>query len=207
MESDERQHILTTLNQIMTQRTQATDSLDRVLKEFSGRLFTALEAVLTSIAASGIPGIGKCRRLVPPGGEGREGFQLFIEDWSIIFMPLRGYARPNLQDEPRIPPFQFKEECGRIAVFLTDDPHGTAFYDFLVFQDESWFAWGYGWPKQQAHIDHTDFEGLALDLIHSFVKDIFVTWDPRDGTILATAIDPKKRCYIHGLPGEERQGG
>ncbi len=207
MESDERERILTTLGQNMVQRSQAEAVLDRLLKDFSGRLFGALERVLDSIAAAGIPGIGKYRRLVPPGGEGREGFQLFIEDWSIIFVPLRGHARPNLQDEPRILAAQFKEDCARIAVFLTDDPRGTAFYDFLLFPDESWFAWGYGWPKQQAHIDHTDFEGLALDLIHSFVKDIFVTWDERGSTVLSTAIDPKKRCYIYGLPGEDRQGG
>ena len=66
---------------------------------------------------------------------------------AIIFVPMLSFARPNPADEARIPPIQFKELCGRIAVFLTDDPQGKAFYDFIIFQDESWFAWGYGWPK------------------------------------------------------------
>jgi hypothetical protein len=203
---EERQHVLTLLNQMMSQRVQAQTSLNNTLKEFSDRLFSALESILETMQASGIPGVGKYRRLVHPAGGGREGFQLFIEDWSIIFVPLLGYARPNILDEARIPSVQFKEPCGRIAVFLTDDPNGNAFYDFLVFQDGSWFAWGYGWPKQQSDIESTDFEALALELVHSFIKDIFVTWHTRDATPLSTALDAKKRCYVFGLPGEERQG-
>ncbi|MBN2304219.1 MAG: hypothetical protein JXQ72_07075 [Anaerolineae bacterium] len=207
MEANERQRLLSALDKLMNQRSQDRALLSELLKEFSERLFTALERVLSEIATSGVKGIGKARRLVHPAGGGREGFQMFIEDWSIIFVPLLGFARPNTDDEARIPPVQFKELCGRIAVFLTDDPEGDAFYDFLVFNDRSWFAWGYGWPKQQADIDDTDFEALALELIHSFVKDIFVTWHPRESTFLKTALDTKQRPYTFGLPGEERQGG
>jgi len=203
---EERQHVLTLLNQMMSQRVQTQTSLNTTLKEFSDRLFSALESILETMQASGIPGVGKYRRLVHPAGGGREGFQLFIEDWSIIFVPLLGLARPNILDEARIPGVQFKEPCGRIAVFLTDDPSGNAFYDFLIFQDGSWFAWGYGWPKQQSDIESTDFEALALELVHSFIKDIFVTWHTRDTTPLSTALDAKKRCYVFGLPGEDRQG-
>jgi hypothetical protein len=204
--AEERQHVLTLLNQMMSQRVQTQTSLNTTLKEFSDRLFSALESILETMQASGIPGVGKYRRLVHPAGSGREGFQLFIEDWSIIFVPLLGHARPNILDEARIPGAQFKEPCGRIAVFLTDDPNGNAFYDFLIFQDGSWFAWGYGWPKQQSDLESTDFEALALELVHSFIKDIFVTWHTRDATPLSTALDAKKRCYVFGLPGEDRQG-
>ena len=122
-------------------------------------------------------------------------------------MPMLSFARPNPADEARIPPIQFKELCGRIAVFLTDDPQGKAFYDFIIFQDESWFAWGYGWPKQQDAIANTDFEALAWDLLHSFTRDIAVTWNTRDETTLAMAFDPKHRGYTFGLPGDERHGG
>jgi len=205
--TDEHQQILNSLNQMMTQRVRAQATLNEAVKEFTSQLFAALETVLEAMEASGIPGIGKHRRLVHPAGSGREGFQMFIEDWSIIFVPLSGFARPNTLDEARIPPVQFKELCGRIAVFLTDDPNGSAFYDFLIFQDRSWFAWGYGWPRQQSDIESTDFEALALELIYSFVKDIFMTWHTRDTTGLSTALDNKKRCYVFGLPGEERMGG
>ena len=150
MSTDEHQQILNSLNQMMTQRVRAQATLNEAVKEFTSQLFAALETVLEAMEASGIPGIGKHRRLVHPAGSGREGFQMFIEDWSIIFVPLSGFARPNTLDEARIPPVQFKELCGRIAVFLTDDPNGSAFYDFLIFQDRSWFAWGYGWPRQQS---------------------------------------------------------
>ena len=207
MSTDEHQQILNSLNQMMTERLRAQTTLNQAVKEFTSRLFAALETVLEAMEASGIPGIGKHRRLVHPAGSGREGFQMFIEDWSIIFVPLSGFARPNSLDEARIPPVQFKELCGRIAVFLTDDPNGSAFYDFLIFQDRSWFAWGYGWPRQQSDIESTDFEALALELIYSFVKDIFMTWHTRDTTGLSTALDNKKRCYVFGLPGEERMGG
>ena len=206
MNAEDRQQLLKSLDQMMNERVRTQQALDTSVKEFASRLFAAFEQVLETMADAGIPGIGKSRRLVHPAG-GREGFQIFIEDWSIIFVPLLGFARPNSSDEARIPPVQFKEPSGRIAVFLTDDPHGTAFYDFLIFRDESWFAWGYGWPKQQSDIESTDFEALALELVYSFIKDIYVTWNTRDETPLGTALDAKKRVYVYGLPGEERQGG
>ena len=206
MDNQERQTVLRSLNQVMTQRTQSHAALNKNLQEFSSRLFAAFETVLETMEASGIPGLGKSRRLVHPSGGGREGLQVFIQDWSIIFVPLPGLARPNLLDEARIPPYLFKDGCGRIGVFLTDDPQGVAFYDFLIFNDGSWFAWGYGWPKQQSDIASTDFEGLALELIHSFAEDIFMTWHTRDQTTLAIALDTKKRAYTFGLPGEEQQG-
>lgn len=207
MHPQDHQEVLQSLNQLMTRRAQAQAALQNHIQEFTTHLFKAIETVLTAMHESGIPGIGKSRRLVHPAGSGREGLQVFIEDWSIIFVPLPGFARPNSYDEARIPPYQFKETCGRIGVFLNDDPQGNAFYDFLIFQDGSWFAWGYGWPKQHADIAGTDFEGLALELLYSFARDIFLTWHARAQTSLATALDGKKRAYNFGLPGEEQQGG
>ena len=77
------------------------------------------------------------------------------------------------------------------------------FYDFIIFQDRSWFAWGYGWPKQQSDIENTNFEALALELVESFIKDIYITWNVRADTSLALVLDPKQRAYSYGLPGEE----
>lgn len=206
MNEQERQQLFSAMNKAMQQRAQLHAQLNQSLQEFSSRLFDAMERALNEMRASGVPGIGKSRRLVHPAGNGLEGFQIFIEDWSIIFVPLLGFARPNSSDEARIPPYQFKEPCGRIGVFLTDDPQGSAFYDFIIFTDKSWFAWGYGWPKQQAEIESTDFDALALELIHSFVKDIYVTWNTREETTLGRALDTKKRAYIYGLPGDEPMG-
>lgn len=203
MDLEERAKLLNSLNKLMTERATMQERLDASLKEFSARLFSALEQVLAEMASAGIPGVGKTRRLVHPASKGQEGLQIFIEDWSIIFMPLQGFARPNAADEARILSVQFKELCARIAVFLTDDPAGKAFYDFIIFQDRSWFAWGYGWPKQQSDIENTNFEALALELVESFIKDIYITWNVRADTSLALVLDPKQRAYSYGLPGEE----
>lgn len=205
MDPQERRDGIKTLSQTMSTRMNVQSALNTYVKEFSNRLFSAIEGVLADLEASGTPGLGKSRRLAHPAG-GREGLQVFVEDWSIIFVPLPGLARPNSLDEARIPPAQFKENCGRIGVFLTDEPQVTAFYDFLIFQDGSWFAWGYGWPKQQSDIESTDFEALALELIRSFTKDIFITWHARSQTVLSTALDAKKRAHTFGLPGEDQQG-
>lgn len=207
MNPDDREKVFAGLDRVMHDHAQMRQRLDATLREFSSRLFSALEKALTEISARGTPGFGKSRRLSHPSGGGREGLQIYIEDWSIIFVPMLSFARPNAADEARIPPYQFKDLCGRIAVFLTDNPQGTAFYDFIIFQDESWFAWGYGWPKQQDAIDSTDFEALAWELLHSFTRDIAVTWHTRDETTLAMALDPKQRGYTFGLPGDERYAG
>jgi len=206
VDASDHHEAIAALNALMRERDQARAALDYALKEFSTRLFTALEHALDALVKAGVPGVGKYRHLAHPSG-GREGFQMFIEEWSIILMPLPGLARPNLLDEARIPAAQFKEPCARIAVFLADNPQASAFYDFLIFQDHSWFAWGYGWPKQQSDIENTDFETLAMDLVYSFVKDIYRTWHTRNETALAAALDAKRRCFSFGLPGEERQGG
>jgi hypothetical protein len=207
VEAEERNRIFQSMDKMLHEREHIYGKLNQYLKDFSTRLFAALESVLGEAEGNGIPGVGKTRRIVHPAGAGREGLQVYIEDWSIIFVPLLGFARPNAQDEARIPPIQFKLPCARIAVFLTDDPQGHAFYDFIIFEDQSWFAWGYGWPKQQSDIESTDFEGLALELLHSFVKDIFITWTPRGDTMLATAMHSKNRAYSFGLPGEDRPAG
>ena len=36
----------------------------------------------------------------------------------------------------------FKQICGRIAVFIGNDPSEPSFYDFIILPDGSWFAWG-----------------------------------------------------------------
>ena len=207
MQAEERQRIINELNNLMVLRNQEREELGRNVREFANRLFTGFEQVLEELKASGVPGLGKSRRLVHPAGGGREGFQLFIEDWSIIFVPLLGLARPNRGDEAPLLPVQFKELSGRIAAFLNDDKSGVSFYDFLVFNDRSWFAWGYGWPKQHSDIESTDFNSLALDLLQSFVKDIFTTWHIRERTTLGMALDTKTRAFEFGIPGEEEQGG
>lgn len=207
MNNEDRQLLLSKLDEMMSRRVSQRNALVDMIKEFSDRLFNAFEHVLDEMSTFGIPGIGRSRRLVHPANNKFEGFQMFIEDWSIIFVPLMGFARPNLDDEARIPPVQFKEPCGRIAVFLGDDPKAEAFYDFIIFTDRSWFAWGYGWPRQQSDIENTDFDALALELVHSFVKDIYVTWHSRTDTKLSIALDTKQRPYTFGLPGDEIQGG
>lgn len=206
MNANERADVLKSLDRLMSARAQTRTTLDNILRDFSSRLFEALESVLAMLSDSGIVGFGKCRRLKHPGAAGLEAFQLYIEDWSIIFVPLAGVARPNAADEALIAPYLFKQPSARIGVFLTDAPQGTAFYDFLLFEDRSWFAWGYGWPRQQSDIQHTDFEALALELIYSFVKDIFTTWYERDQTVLADALDAKKHSFEFGLPGEDQHG-
>lgn len=207
MDPRDREEFLKELNTVMTRRTRVRGVLNSALNEFSANLFSALETVLETLEASGLPGLGKYRRLTHPAAREREAFQCFIEDWSIIFVPLLGFARPSMDDEPLIAGYLFKQPCARIAVFLGDNPKGESFYDFLIFDDRSWFAWGYGWPRQQATIEQTDFEALALELILSFVKDIFSTWRARENTVLGEALDPKKRCHDFGLPGDEQHGG
>ncbi len=207
MNAEEREQVKKTLQAIMVRRAEERQRLEQALQEFSARLFAALESVLDELKAEGVPGLGKYRRLAHPNAKGREAFQMFVEDWSIIFVPLAGFARPNPLDEALVAQIFFKQPSARIAVFLSDDPHGEAFYDFLIFTDRSWFAWGYGWPRQQSDIENTDFDELALELVHSFSKDIFTTWHTRAQTRLAEALDTKKRCYTFGLPGEEQHGG
>ena len=203
MDPEERNQLRQELKAIMDKRAEERHILETALQEFSSRLFAALERVLDEMKADNVPGLGKYRRLAHPHAKGREAFQMFVEDWSIIFVPLSGIARPNPNDEALVAQIFFKQPSARIAVFLGDDPRGEAFYDFLIFTDRSWFAWGYGWPRQQSEIESTDFDELALGLVHSFSKDIFTTWHTRSTTILADAMDVKKRCYTFGVPGEE----
>lgn len=205
MDTRQRDALVKELNDVMTRHARMRSVLDSALQEFTTKLFAALEQVLSDLQAANIPGIGKYRRLTHPASREREAFQCFIEDWSIIFVPLPGMARPNAKDEPLIVPYLFKQPCARIGAFLNDDPASPAFYDFLIFDDRSWFAWGYGWPRQQAQIEDTDFEALALELIVSFAKDIFTTWHPRDETRLSEALDARRRCFVFGLPGEDQR--
>ncbi|MBN1286740.1 MAG: hypothetical protein JXB47_15180 [Anaerolineae bacterium] len=170
---------------------------------FTRQLFEGLESFIDELIALGVPGVQKARRLKVPTG--REALQLQLTGYKILFVRLAEVAWPNLRDEARIPGVKFKEECGRIAVFLSENPDRESFYDFLIWADGSWFAWGYGWPKQDSELNQTNFRALAAELIQSFVKDIHRTWKVRDETTLGDATSPNiaRRCYNYGLPGDE----
>jgi len=198
------------LKKELTLRTEQRAKVEQILQDFTRRLYESFEKAVAQTTAAGVPGLGKPRRIPHPSGDWRQALQLFIEDWTVIIVPLVGAAWPNPRDEARIPPAKFKEPAGRIAMFLGDDPNAESFYDFLLFADGFWFAWGYGWPKTEDTVEKTPFGRIAVELLTSFVKDIHATWRPRrivgvsnTGTALSQSLDAKKRAYNFGLPGEE----
>ena len=195
--------LLPTLKQELLARKKQRDALDLVMRDFTLRLFDAFEESIRQATELGAPNFGKPRRIAHPAGDWRQALQIYIEDWSVIFVPLVGSAWPNPRDEAKIVSARFKEPCGRIAAFWADEPSETSFYDFLVFSDGSWFAWGYGWPRTEDNIDSTDFEHMTLEVLVSFVRDIHATWRPRGETALSQSLDGKKRAYRFGRPGEE----
>lgn len=192
------QQIEETLNKVYNSHA----AIDEYTEMFTRSLFDALEKFVNALVEIEMLGIGKPRRLALPTG--KQALQLELVDYKVIFVPLVGAAWPNARDEARVPGAKFKEECGRIAVFLGEDPNATAFYDFLIWGDGSWFAWGYGWPKQADEYATTDFDHLAADLVFSFLKDIHRTWRTRAETTLANSTDPNpaRRAMVFGLPGE-----
>ena len=207
---EDEDHPINELKKELTLRTGQRDQVEHLMQIFTQRLFDNFEKAIAQTIALGVPGLAKPRRIPHPAGDWRQALQLYIEDWSVIIVPLVGAAWPNPRDEARIQPSKFKESCGRIALFLGDDPSAESFYDFLVFSDGSWFAWGYGWPRVSDDIEKTNFEVMCFELLTSFVKDIHTTWRPRrmtavanTGTALSQSLDAKKRAYHFGLPGEE----
>jgi len=190
---------------VMSRRQQQVDLLEQRMEAFTSRLFAGFEEGIRRLNEAGVTSISAPRYSKHPVGGWRRVLQIGIEDWRIAAVPLAGNAWPNINDEAMIPGYAFKEPCGRLAFFLLqgDDLQATAFYDVIVLLSGAWFAWGYGWPKQQDDMDNTDFVALALDLLSTFVKDIHLTWGTRDETTLTDAMDPKRRAYRFGLPGRE----
>lgn len=199
----ERDQTIAEIERVLGERRKQRQFVIRQTEAFTEKLFNALHAAVLDLRQRGMTEMGEPRTIEHPAGGGRRAFQVSIEDWGIIFVPLVGVARPNIRDEAQIPGVFFKQICGRIAVFIGNDPLEESFYDFLVLSDGSWFAWGYGWPRQASTLDETDFDALAYALLNSFVKDIFVTWRTRRETTLGAAMDARKRAYVFGLPGDE----
>ncbi len=200
---EDSEHPLHALKKELQQRKSQRELVETLMREFTAKLFDAFESSIQRTTNDGIPGFGKPRRIAHPSGDWRQALQIYIEDWSVIFVPLVGVAWPNPRDEARINSAKFKEPCGRIAAFWADEPNETSFYDFLIFPDGSWFAWGYGWPRTVDNIESTDFEFMTFEILTSFVKDIHTTWRPRNDTTLSQSLDAKKRAYRFGRPGEE----
>jgi hypothetical protein len=191
------------LERVLLERRKQREHVASLTRNFCDRLFTALQTSVLEMRSRGLNELGEPRFIDHPAGGGRRALQIPIEDWGIIFVPLIGAARPNIRDEAQIAGSNFKQVCGRIAVFMGNEPNEESFYDFIILPDGSWFAWGYGWPRQDSTIEDTDFTLLAYGLLNSFVKDIFVTWRPRRETTLGMAMDARKRAYVFGLPGDE----
>jgi hypothetical protein len=207
---EDEDHPINELRKELTRRVAQRENIEKIMQGFTLKLFESFEAAINQTIALGVPGLGKPRRLPHPAGDWRQALQLFIEDWSVIIVPLVGSAWPNPRDDAKIASARFKESCGRIAFFIGDDPNAESFYDFLIFPDGSWFAWGFGWPRVADNIESTNFESMGFELLTSFVKDIHTTWRPRRltaipniGTALNQSLDAKKRAYHFGLPGEE----
>jgi hypothetical protein len=192
-----------TLETTLSQRRNQRAFLQKQTSAFTESLFGALQTAIYECREKGLVELGEPRLIDHPAGAGRRALQISIEDWSVIFVPLVGTAWPNARDEAQIPGSAFKELCGRIAVFIGSEPDTASFYDFLILPNGSWFAWGYGWPRQASTIEETDFRALAYELLASFVRDIHTTWRTRDQTLLGTAMDARKRSYVFGLPGDE----
>src|SRR5215475_4699473 len=195
---DDEDHPINALLKELTLRKEQRDKVEGLMEKFTSRLYDGMESAVTQTIASGVPGLSKPRRIPHPAGDWRQALQLFIEDWSVIVVPLVGAAWPNPRDEARIATAKFKEPCGRIAFFLGDDPNTESFYDFLIFADGSWFAWGFGWPRINDDMESTNFETMAFELLTAFVKDIHTTWRPRrvlvqanTGTALSQSLDAK----------------
>lgn len=188
---------------IVLERRKQREYVRQQTQQFTDALFNALKTVAYECRERGLSEIGEPRLIDHPAGGGRRALQIPIEEWSVIFVPLVGVARPNARDEAQIPGFFFKQPAGRIAVFIGNEPETPSFYDFLILANGAWFAWGYGWPRQAATIGETDFKLLAYGLLSSFIKDIFTTWRTRDETLLGHAMDARKRSFLFGLPGDE----
>lgn len=200
-----RAKALEQIRDTLTRRAQDQERLEYLLEIFANRLFEGFEEAAKIAQEEGLTGIGTPRYLKHPAGGWRRVLQLPIGDYKIVMVPLLGAAWPNIADEAMIPGSAFKEPCARIAFFLMqqEDTQTTAFYDAIILLNRSWFAWGYGWPKQQDNAETTNYTNLALDMLSSFIKDIHLTWRMRDETTLSDAMDPKRRAYVFGLPGEE----
>ena len=191
------------LETILLQRREQRAFLQNQTSAFTDALFGALQTAVLECREKGLVELGEPRLIEHPSGGGRRALQLSIEDWSVIFVPLVGTAWPNIRDEAQIPGSSFKELCGRITVFLGSEPDTPSFYDFLILPNGSWFAWGFGWPRQASTLEDTNFMALAYELLANFVKDIHTRWRPRDMTQLGMAMDARKRAYLFGLPGDE----
>src|SRR5436190_22755301 len=132
------EHPINELKKELSRRIEQREQVEHLMQVFTQRLFDSFEAAIAQTMALGVPGLAKPRRIPHPAGDWRQAMQIFIEDWTIIIVPLVGAAWPNPRDEARITPVKFKETCGRIALFLGDDPNAESFYDFLIFAHGSW---------------------------------------------------------------------
>jgi hypothetical protein len=202
---DIQQATLNEIKEVMDLHQKDSERLEQLLSLFSKRLYEGFENAVKLAQEMGIHSIGTPRYVKHPVGGWRRVMQLPIEDWKIVMVPLVGGAWPNLADEAMIPGSSFKNPCARMAFFVMqhDDPSATAFYDAIILLNGAWFAWGYGWPKQQDSVENTNFTTLAMDLLSSFVKDIHLTWNMRTETTLTQAMDAKRRAHTFGLPGDE----
>ena len=86
--------LLPTLKQELLARKKQRDALDLVMRDFTPRLFDAFEESIRQATELGAPNFGKPRRIAHPAGDWRQALQIYIEDWSVIFVPLVGSAWP-----------------------------------------------------------------------------------------------------------------
>jgi hypothetical protein len=206
MDEKERHDLLTEMANAMQSRQQERDEVRQKVAEFTEKLFAGLEKAAKHARDAGIIAYGLPKRLPHPAGNGLTILQLFIEDWKVVLVPMVGAARPALKDEAQVPAAKFKEVTGRIVAYIGDNPSTPAFYDFLIFGDNSWFAWGYGWPRQSDDIANTDFEQLGYELLLSFGRDIYKVWSTRAETMLKTVVDKATPAYeFRVLRDEEKK--
>ena len=83
---------------LVRRRNERAQILERT-QRFTDMLFQALQSAIYDLRERGLTELGEPRYIDHPAGGGRKALRIGIEDWSIIFVPLVGTARPNIRDE------------------------------------------------------------------------------------------------------------
>src|SRR3989442_14815689 len=76
------------LSKELTVRAQQRSTIEQLMEKFTDRLYDGFERAIAQTTAEGIPGLSKPRRIPHPAGDWRQALQIFIEDWSVIVVPL-----------------------------------------------------------------------------------------------------------------------
>lgn len=173
-----REKQINRIAQAVQKHNQEAEQALEQLNQFTTLLYSIIKQTVSDLAEAGVD-IDELEEKNLGDGKKTLSFEWRKSKW--IFIPLVGTGLPDSSVKLGA---NMELQAGRLIMFEQpiDEPEvGYPLYEFYVFPDGAWYAWGFGWTQRKLDgFDSTKLQDFVLYFFEALlVKDVKEMWPVR----------------------------